>query len=251
MTLFHYIHRDTVLHRMDGRIKLACLLLFSLAAGFASEFYDYLVALAVLLYALFLARLPVTALLKELKFFGGLILVVLIINAFTIPGDPIIKFPLDGISRQGVATGLRFAGRLLIVLLVSAVFTGTTPLMQFRDAVEWYLRLLPFLPAARVATMINLTFLLLPVLLDNFKEIMDAQNARCLQLRKNPVKRLKYLAFPLLDQTLRRADEIAYAMEARCYSEARTRATFKTTGTDWLLLAVSFAVFLFVLREKG
>ena len=103
------------------------------------------------------------------------------------------------------------------------------------------------LPAAKVATMINLTFLLIPVLLDNFGEIMNAQNSRCVQLRKNPVKRLKFLVFPFLDQALRRADEIINAMEARCYSEIRTRAEFRSTITDWLLLAVALTVFLFVL----
>ena len=247
MTLFHYIHKDTVLHRMDGRLKLAALLFFGLAAGFSSEFHDYLVAFSVLFCALLLARLPVAALLKEMGFFGVLILIVMVVNAFTIPGEPIPNSPFAGISQQGVITGLRFAGRLLMILLLSVVVTGTTPLARFRDAVEWYLRPFPFLPAARVATMFNLTFLLLPVILDNFKEIMAAQNSRCVQLRKNPVKRLKYLVFPLLDQTLRRADEIAYAMEARGYSEVRTRATFKSTKTDWLMLAISLLVFLFVL----
>lgn len=71
MTLFHYIHKDTVLHRMDGRLKLAALLFFGLAAGFSSEFHDYLVAFSVLFCALLLARLPVAALLKEMGFLAS------------------------------------------------------------------------------------------------------------------------------------------------------------------------------------
>ncbi len=247
MTLFHYIHKDTVLHRMDARLKLACLLLFSISAGFASELLDYLAPLSVLICALLFARLPFAALLKEMRFFAAIIFIVIALNAFTIPGAPISRFPRAALSWTGVITGLRFAGRLLIVLLVSVLITGTTPLRRFRDAVEWYLRPVLFLPAARVATMINMTFLLLPVILDSFKEMMSAQNARCVQLRKNPVKRVEFLVFPLLDQTLRRAEEIINAMEARCYSEVRTRTTFKSTKTDWLLLATAFAVFLFVL----
>ena len=247
MTLFHYIHKDTVLHRMDGRLKLASLLLFSLAAGFASDLPDYLAPLSVLICSVLLAKLPFTVLLKEMRFFGVIILIVIVVNAFTFPGDPILKSPFASISRQGVIAGLRFAGRLSIVLLVSTVITGTTPLTRFRDAIEWYLRPVPFVPEAWVATMINLTFLLIPVLPDSFKEIRNAQNSRCGQLRKNPVKRMKYLVFPLLGQTLRRADEIVNAMEARCYSEVRTKATFKCKKTDWFLLAISFAVFLFVL----
>lgn len=247
MTFFHYIHKDTVLHRMDGRLKLVCMLLFSLSAGFASKLQDYLVPLFVLICALLIAKQPLTALLKEMKFFGIIIFIVIVVDALNIPGDPILKFSPASISIQGVITGLRFAGRLLIIILVCAVITGTTPLMTFRDVIEWYLRPIPFIPEVRVATMINLTFLLIPVIFDNFIEMMNAQKSRCVGLRKNPIKRMKFMVFPLFDQTLRRADEIVYAMEARCYSEVRTRATFKSNKKDWFMLAICISVFLFVL----
>lgn len=84
----------------------------------------------------------------------------------------------------------------------------------------------PFIPEVQVATMINLTFLLIPVIFDNYSEMMSAQKSRCIQLRKNPIKRVNFIVFPLLSRTLRRADEIVYAMESRCYCEERTRAIF-------------------------
>ncbi|HHW28298.1 MAG TPA: energy-coupling factor transporter transmembrane protein EcfT [Syntrophomonadaceae bacterium] len=247
MTFFHYIHRDTVLHRMDGRFKLLCMLLLSLSASFASQLQHYLVLLFVVTLALLIAKLPFKALLKDLKFFGILILIVFVVNAFNIPGDPIPNFPITSISLQGVITGLRFAARLTIIIIVCAVLTGTTPLMTLRNVIEWYLRPLPFVPEVRIATMINLTFMLIPLIFDNFAEMMKAQKARCVELRKNPIKRINFIVFPLLNQTLRRVDEIAYAMEARCYSEVRTRAVFKSNKIDWLLLAICLSVFLFVI----
>lgn len=247
ITFFHYIHRDTVLHRMDGRLKLVCMLLISLSASFAPALHHYLLLFCLLLVALRTAKLPWTALFKELKFFGLIILLVISINAYTIPGDPISYLPLPGLSRQGVVTGLRFAGRLINILLVCVVVTGTTSIRTFGNVIEWFLRPVPFVPETRIATMVSLTFVLIPVLFDQFAEMMTAQKARCIELRKNPIKRLYFAVFPFLEQTLRRTDQIVEAMEARGYSELRTRAVFKSNKCDWLILALCLLVFLYVI----
>lgn len=246
MTFLRYIHKNTVLHRMDARLKLVCMLLLSLAAGFASEWQHYAALLLVLLSALLFAKLPFTALLKDMRFFGIIILLVIIVNAFNIPGDPIPNFPFTSISTQGVIAGLRFAGRLIIIIMVCTVMTGTTPLTTFKNAVEWYLRPIPFISEVRIATMISLTFMLIPVIFNNYLEMMNAQKSRCLQLRKNPIKRVNFIVFPLLSRTLRRTEEIVYAMESRCYSEVRTRAIFQSNKSDWLILGICLSVLFFV-----
>jgi len=241
------MHKNTVLHRMDGRLKLLCMLLLSLSASLASEWRHYLVPLALVIAALIIARLPIAALLKEMKFFAVIILIVLVTNAFTIAGDPIPYFPIKGVSIQGVMEGLRFAGRLILVIMVCTIVTGTTSLLTFKNVIEWYLRPIPFIPEVRVATMINLTFVLLPVIFDSYTEMMNAQKSRCVELRRNPIKRVNFIVFPLLSRTLRRADEIVYAMESRCYSEVRTRAMFKTNKADWCILTTCAAVLVFVI----
>ncbi|MDR1320883.1 MAG: energy-coupling factor transporter transmembrane protein EcfT [Gracilibacteraceae bacterium] len=247
VTFFHYIHKDSILHKMDGRLKLLCMLIISIAAGFASQWQHYLAPLCVIIIALAAAKLPVAALLKDMKFFAVIILIVFVADAFNIKGDPIPGFPVDYVSIQGVAAGLRFAGRLILIITACSVMTGTTSLLTFKNVIEWYLRPVPFIPEVRVATMINLTFVLIPVIFDSYTEMRDAQKSRCVQLRKNPVKRVSFIVFPLLEQTLRRADEIVYAMESRCYSELRTRAVFKTKKIDWLILAICLLSFLFVI----
>lgn len=247
VTLFHYMHKDTVLHRMDGRIKLVCMLALSLSASFALVWQHYLIPLSVVILALVAAKLPITALLRDMVFFGVLILVVVIANAISIPGHPIPGFPITGVSLPGLIIGLRFAGRLTIIVLVCAVITGTTPITTFRNAVEWFLRPIPLVPQARIATMINLTFILIPIIMDSFSEMMEAQKSRCIELQKNPVKRINYIVFPLLGQTLRRADEIASAMESRCYSEQRNQPAFKSAKADWFILTICLSTLLFVL----
>lgn len=246
VTFFHYIYKDTVLHRMDGRLKLLCMLLMSLSASLATDWWHYLAALALVSVALIISKLPIIALLKDMKFFAIIILIVLVTNAFTIKGDPIPYFPIRGVSMQGVITGLRFAGRIILIIMACSIMTGTTSLLTFKNVIEWYLRPIPFIPEVQVATMINLTFVLLPVIFDSYTEMMNAQKSRCVELRKNPIKRVNFIIFPLLSRTLRRTDEIVYAMEARCYSEVRTRAVFKVNKVDWFILIVCMAV-LFVI----
>ncbi|MCL2295057.1 MAG: energy-coupling factor transporter transmembrane protein EcfT [Spirochaetes bacterium] len=268
ITFFRYIHKDTILHRMDPRLKLLCLLLLSLSASLAAEPCHYFVPLFIVAIALFAARLPILALLRDMWFFALLIIIVLVSNAFNVPGDPIpeqifgtkiiswIKLPdtlrypefiLQSVSVQGVVAGLRFAGRLILILMVCTVMTGTTSLLAFKNTIEWFLRPIPFIPEVRVATIINLVFVLIPVIFDTYTEMMNAQKSRCVGLRKNPFKRVSFIAFPLLSRTLRRADEIVYAMESRCYSETRTRAEFRTNKIDWLVFSVCLAILLFVI----
>ena len=246
VTFFHYIHKDTVLHRMDGRLKLLCMLLLSVSSSLASRPLHYIIPLCFIVLALSAAKLPVPALLKDMKFFAVFIIIVLASNAFSIPGDPIPGFPVRSVSMQGVIAGLHFAGRLILIIMACTVMTATTSLLTLKNVIEWYLRPIPFIPEVRAATMINLTFVMIPVIFDSYTEIMNAQKSRCVESRKNPVKRVSFIALPLLSRTLRRSDEIVYAMESRCYSETRTRAVFKTNKADWLVLAVCLGVFLFV-----
>jgi energy-coupling factor transporter transmembrane protein EcfT len=70
----------------------------------------------------------------------------------------------------------------------------------------------------------------------------EAQGARCVELRRNPVKRLSFLVFPFFGRTLRRADEMVWAMEARCYAEERTRVVFQARKRDWGITAACGAV---------
>ena len=232
---------------MDGRLKLLCMVLLSVCASLASAPCHYLFLLCIAAAALSVARLPILSLLKDMRFFAVIILIVLVSNALNTAGDPIPGFPIQRVSMQGLIIGLRFAARLILIVMICAVLTGTTSLLTFKNVIEWYLRPIPFIPQARVAMMVNLTFVLIPVIFDSYTEIMNAQKSRCVELRKNPVKRVGFIAVPLLSRAMGRAEEIVCAMEARCYSEQRTRALFKTNNIDWFILIICLAALVFVL----
>lgn len=223
VNFLHYIHQDTPLHRMDGRLKLLCMLLLTLSASFATKWQHYLIPICVACLALWMAKLPVITIFKEMKFFAVMIVIVFMMSS------------------------LHHASHLLFMMLIATVMAGTTPLITIKNVIEWYLRPVPFIPETRIAMIINLTFVLIPLIFDNYLEMINAGKARGMELRKNPIEKIKLIVFPLLNRTLRRADELVHAMESRCYSETRTRVIFKTNKADWLILMACIAVLILVI----
>ena len=194
------------------------MLLLIISINNSSEWYHYIIVMCSISLALIGSKLPFITIFKEMKLFIVMITVAL------------------------VMTRWHLACRLILMLMVSTVMVGTTPLPTIKHTIEWYLRPIPFIPEVQIATIINLTFVLLPGIFDSYAEMMNAGKARCIELRKNPVKRIKFIAFPLLTRSLRRADALVNAMESRCYSEIRTQAIFKTNKVDWVMLTVCVVI---------
>jgi energy-coupling factor transporter transmembrane protein EcfT len=247
LVVFRYLNRDSTLHRLDGRFKIACLVLFSVAASLANTPARFAILTLVLFAALIWSQLPIASLVKELWYFSLIIVPGPVVQSFSIPGATILDLPFGTMSLEGLQSGLFFGWRLVVVIMLCVVITGTTPLSLLSKAVEWYLRPIPFVPAARIAMMMNLTFVFVPLVFDQAAEMSAAQQARCVGARRNPIKRMTFIALPLLVQTFRRADEMALAMESRCYSEEHTKAMFTTTINDWLVLFAAGLVFVAVL----
>ena len=197
---------------------------------------------------MFIAQLPMKLLLKSMKYFIFLLMIIVIVNAFTVEGTPVGKFPLSNISIEGLIKGLRYAWQIILIIILCTIITSTTTLLTVRNSVEWFLRPIPFICEFKIATMISLTFVLVPVIFKQISEIITAQKTRCIEGRKNIIKRLLFLVCPLLLRTFKRADEIVFAMEARCYSQNRTKAVFEIDSKDlaalFIILAISnFAIF--------
>lgn len=247
MMLFHYVHKNTALHNMDGRIKVLCMILLSLAASLSSGGVSYAILTVAVCTALFVSKISFFSLLKEIKFFLFLITFIFVMNAFTIKGEPIENFPVKSISLEGVIFGAMFAWRMILIVMIGVIVTYTTSLLVFNKVIEWYLRPIPFVPETKVATMVNLTFVFIPVILDQYAEINYAQKARCVESRKNPLKRVLFIILPLMTNTLRKTDELIFAMESRCYSEDRTKAIFHANLFDWIILAITVFVTIFVI----
>ncbi len=235
LTAFSFRPGASLLHVLDVRFKLVFLVLISLASLKAA-----LLALCVLTFVLIGViidiRLPIKVILKELRYFLILLLFVFIARALTTPGSPLIQFKAVSVTREGVHGGIIVCWRLLIIIMMGLSFVSTTRPSEIKAAVQWFLNPFPFIPAKRIATMMSLIIRFMPVILDQAKETADAQRARGVENRKNPVYRLKKLLIPLMRRTFVSADKLAVAMEARCYSENRTDPGLSCGIRDWIAL---------------
>ena len=109
--------------------------------------------------------------------------------------------------------------RLGLILCYSVLFTFVTRPREVQDAVVWYLKPFPFLPARRIALMISLTIRFLPLILDRAEEVRAAERSRLGDLRKNPLLRARYFLLPVFRRSLLRANEMAVSLAARGYRE--------------------------------
>lgn len=249
LNIFHYLPRQTFLHQLDARVKLLCMLMLCITTGFADRVLVLSSLTCFILMLLIAVGISVLNLLSEVRLFLLFIFVIVIVHAWRVPGDPLFFFPGGRITYQGVVSGAFYGWRIVLLLFLSALLISTTTLFSLRNAIERLFRVFPFIPAAKLGTMFSLVLLFIPLLLDKAAEISVAQKARCVEKRKNPIKRLLYLAYPFLSHTFSYADQVVTAMEARCYTGKKTAPAFAINRRDWLclVLTVLFCFFLIVM----
>ena len=237
LTAFGYLPGNSLLHILDPRFKLLFMIVLSLVClnlNFAS-----LGLITALLFGFAVySRLPLYALFRELRYFYILLAFVFVARVLSTGGDPLIDFKLFSVSHQGLSDGMLVCWRLALIVLLGFTIISTTRPSDIKAAVQWYLKPLPIIPEKKVAIMMGLILRFVPVIFDQATETAEAQKARCVQNRKNPVYRLIKLGFPLMRRTFERADDLVAAMEARGFTENRTDPQLVSHRRDWIALCV-------------
>ena len=237
LTAFSFQPGTSLLHKLDVRFKLLFLILISLVSlggGFTG-----LGVLTGLVAGLSIhSRLPLKSGFKEFRFFLIFLVLILVARMLTTPGTALIEIKSIAITRSGLISGVLICWRLVIIALLGFLFVFTTPSSEIKAAVEWFLKPAAFIPGKRIATMMGLIARFIPVILNQAKETAEAQRARCVENRRNPLYRIVRLGVPLIRRTFEQADRLIVAMEARCYSENRTDPDLSATRTDWFALLI-------------
>ena len=197
-----------------------------------------------------LSRLPLRLMWNAIKPLWIIIVFTMGIHIFTTPGNSIISYGIINITDNGLAMGLQMAARLVFLILFSSLLTYTTSPIRLTDGIEHLLN--PFrrigVPAHELAMMMTIALRFIPTLLDETDRIMKAQSARgadfvtgsIIQRAKNMVP----LLVPLFISAFRRADELAVAMEARCYRGGVNRTRMKELSITWVDYVGLGAVFI-------
>lgn len=235
LTSFSYIAGHSLLHRIDARFKIISIIFLSIVS--LNIYFRGLGLLSVLLLGvIFYARLPLASGFKELRYFLILLLLIFVTRVLSTDGTPVINLKYFTISMQGITNGILVCWRLALIVILGFAFISTTPPSAIKAAVQWFLKPVPFIPEKKVAVMMGLILRFVPVILDQARETAEAQKARGVENRKNPVYRLIKLSFPILRRTFERADNLVLAMEARCFIENRTDPELVTQKRDWVAL---------------
>lgn len=231
ITIGQYYPADSILHRLDPRVKLVSTLLFILSLFVSKSILCYAAATVFLIVVIQLSRVPFRFMVKGLKAIMILLMVTVVFNLFLTPGEEIFHFWVFKVTREGIAMAVLMAVRLSYLIIGSSVMTLTTTPNQLTDGLERLF--LPFsklgLPVHEVAMMMSIALRFIPILLEETDKIMKAQIARGADFEsRNLLKKAKSmipLLVPLFISAFRRANDLAMAMEARCYrgGEGRTK----------------------------
>lgn len=236
----------SVPHRLDARFKLVSLAMVNLAL-LRADFPALAGLTALLLATIGHMGLPLRAFTREMRYFALLLLVVLLVRAVSTSGTALLSAAGVAVTREGLAAGGLICWRLAGIVLAGFIFIAATRPAEVRGAVIWLLAPIPWVPEQRAGTMLSLLVRFIPLILEQARETRDAQRARCVECRKNPATRLSVLAVALLRRIFEDADRLVVAMEARCYTEARTPPAARATRLDWAALFGTAAVCGFIL----
>ena len=250
ITLGQFFPGDTLIHRLDARVKLVLVILFIVElflvktlCGFA--FMGVLLALAVAI-----SRVPPKMMLRSLKPLLLLLAFTSVLNLFYTKGDPLFTIWKLTASWQGLELALFMMLRISLLIMASSLLTYTTSPIMLTDGMERLMGPLKALhvPVGELAMMMTIALRFIPLLVEETDKIMSAQKARGADFESGGVlKRAKALIpilVPLFVSSFRRADELAVAMECRCYHTSGQRSRLKVMKMcfrDYVALAVMLA----------
>jgi energy-coupling factor transporter transmembrane protein EcfT len=243
LTAFHYRPGTSALHRLDGRMKLVLLAVFSIVC-FHLSFAGLLVLGAFLLAIAGVSRAAPAVRSPELRWMGILWIFVLIARAVSTDGTALFSIWALSVTREGVRDGVRICLRLALIVCAGSVFVATTRSSEIKAAVQWFLQPVPLIPAERVGTMLSLLIRFVPLIFEQTAMLSDAQRARAVENRRNPIERMALFGIPLLRRIFEASDRLVLAMEARCYSDSRTNPEFKAGARDWAMIGAGLALIL-------
>ena len=258
ITLGQYYPGESPLHRLDPRAKLIMTLMLIVGVFLADSFLAYAVFFAYVLAAAYLSKIPLKLMLKGLKAVYFIIVLTFILNAFFGSGETVlVQWQFVTITREGVRTAVFMALRLMLLVFGTQLLTLTTSPIALTDGLERLFSPLSRIgfPAHEMAMMMSIALRFIPTLLEEADKIMKAQTARGADFETgNLMARAKAmipLLVPLFVSAFRRADELALAMEARCYrggaNRTRLRVLKYTTLDAWAGLSMALLIALVVL----
>ena len=233
ITIGQYYPADSVIHRLDPRIKLLGTVIYIVSVFFIKDIYGLLLATIALGSVIKLSTVPLKYMLKGLKAIFVLLLFTVGLNMFLTPGTVLFQIGFLKITEEGLIMAGQMAIRLVYLIVGSTIMTLTTTPNNLTDGLEKALRPLNKIhfPVHEMAMTMSIALRFIPILTEETDKIMKAQKARCADFEEGNIARritsLVPILVPLFISAVRRANDLAMAMEARCYHGGAGRTKMK------------------------
>ncbi|MFR2305129.1 MAG: energy-coupling factor transporter transmembrane component T family protein [Roseburia sp.] len=231
ITLGQYYPADSVIHKLDPRVKLFGTLIYIISLFVFKGLPAFILAAIFLVVLIKLSKVPFSYMVKGLKTIVLIMLFAAVFNLFLTPGTKLVSFWIFTITYEGLKNAVVMMVRLIFLIIGTSLMTLTTTPNELTDGLEKALSPLKYIkvPVHEIAMMMSIALRFIPILIEETDKIMKAQMARgadfehgnLIQKAKNMVP----LLVPLFVSAFRRANDLAMAMEARCYrgGEGRTK----------------------------
>lgn len=253
ITLGQYYQTDSVLHRLDPRTKVVMTFGYIISLFLIGNYTGYLAAGVLLAVGVALSRVPFRFIWRGMRGILFLLLITVLFNLFLTPGTPAVRIWKLQITWEGINFAAKMAIRLIFLIICSTLMTLTTTPNQLTDALESLGRPLTriHVPVHEIAMMMSIALRFIPILAEETDKIQKAQMARGADFESGnlvaKVKALVPLLVPLFISAFRRANDLAMAMEARCYRGGEGRTKMKPLvyrrgdGAAYVIFAAYFA----------
>lgn len=254
ITIGQYFPGDSIIHRLDPRFKLIITFIYIIMLFAGDRFICLGVGALFTLLAIFLSRIPLKMFVKSVKPLLPFLLITAILNLFFVTsGDILFKWKFIKITDDAVSISIFMFVRITLLIMGSSLLTYTTSPITLTDAIEKLLSPLKKIkvPVHELAMMMSIALRFIPTLIEETDKIMSAQKARGAEIDSGSfmtrAKNMIAILVPLFISSFRRADELATAMECRCYrgGEGRTRLRqLKSAPRDYIALAIAIAFWI-------
>ncbi len=260
ITLGQYFPGNSIIHRLDPRTKLILAIALIVAVFMADTWIGNAMVFAFLIFAMLLSRVSVRFVLRGLKPLWFIIIFTFVLNTFFYSGGTeIFKWWIIRVTQEGLQNAARLAIRLVFLITSTTMLTLTTSPIALTDGIESLMKPLKAVrfPVHELAMMMTIAMRFIPTLLEETDKIMKAQTARGAEFDSGSVfaraKGMVPLLVPLFVSAFRRSDELAFAMESRCYhgGEGRTRLKVLRFHARDLFAALAVAALIAFTAMEG
>lgn len=231
ITIGQYFPGTSIVHRLDARMKIILVVMLIVTIFLCNNVFSIaLMVLAAVLLVL-ISKIPFKTVLKSIKPLTVIILITAVLNIFYGKGEPLVQVGKLKITLDGIETAVFMAIRIITLVVISSLLTYTTSPTELTDALERLMKPLKYIKIDihSIAMTMTIALRFIPTLVEEIEKIMSAQKSRGAEMDSggliNRAKALVPVLIPLFVSSFRRANDLAYAMECRCYrgGEGRTK----------------------------